>query len=180
MSVGERIRHELREVGLVTLYFLACFLFFLTLKWLLLAEYRIATAVVGQAIVGALVVAKVVVLLDKTRLGDLLGSSRRALRVLWRSGVYTALVFAVTFAERWLDIYREQGGALASLVRTWREEDVYHFLALNLTVGLCLLVYNVFAEIGRHVGASRLRALFFGERDPERAKPSLEERPTAP
>jgi hypothetical protein len=41
MSLGERLRHEAREIGLVTLYFLTCFALFLTLKKLLLEQYEI-------------------------------------------------------------------------------------------------------------------------------------------
>lgn len=58
MSAAERIRHELREIGLVTLYLLPCFLFFLSLKALLLHEFDVEVAVLSTAVVGALVVAR--------------------------------------------------------------------------------------------------------------------------
>ena len=65
MSAVERIRHEVKEIGLVSLYFLCCFLFFLSLKALILREYEVEISVLSTAAVGALVVAKVVVVLDK-------------------------------------------------------------------------------------------------------------------
>jgi hypothetical protein len=66
VSIVERVRHELREIGLVTVFFLLWFLTFLTLKKLVLAHYEIGVAVLGTAAISALVVAKVVVILDKT------------------------------------------------------------------------------------------------------------------
>jgi hypothetical protein len=164
MPTAERVRHEVREIGLVTLYFLACFLFFLSMKALLLDEYHIETPVLSTAIIGALVVAKVVVLLDKTSLGERFASSRLLVHVLWRSLVYTAVAFVVTLAERLFDLYRRSGDLSTSLTELWAGEDVDHFLALNLTVGLSLLVYNVFAEIERHLGGGALRDLFLAER----------------
>lgn len=164
MSAVDRIRTELREIGLVTLYFLACFLLFLSLKALLLDEYGIATSVLGTAVVSALVVAKVVVVLNKTSSGERFRSSRLCVHVLWRSLVYTAAVFVATLLERTYDSYRALGEIDAALTRVWAGEDVDHFLALNLSVGVSLLVYNAFAEIGRHMGEGALRDLFFARR----------------
>ena len=164
MSTTERLRHELREIGLVTLYFLACFLFFLSLKALFLDEYAIRVPVLGTAVVGALVLAKVVVILDKTSVGERFGSSRVLAHVLWRSLVYTAIAFVVTLAERLFDLYRKSGDLSAALTGVWAEEDADHFLAMNLTVGLTLVVYNVFTEVGRHLGAHGLRDLFLAKR----------------
>lgn len=41
MSLLTAVKHELEQVGLVTLYFLFCFAVVLTLKKLFLAEYQI-------------------------------------------------------------------------------------------------------------------------------------------
>jgi len=164
-AVTERIRHEVREIGLVTLYFLSCFLFFLSLKALLLDEYDIEVNVLGTAMVGALVVAKVVVLLDKTSLGDWFVSQKVWIHVLWRSLVYTAVVFVATLAERLFDLYRELGRLPEALSRLWAGEDLDHFLAMNLSVGLSFVVYNVLAELGRHMGTHALRDFFLSPRE---------------
>lgn len=161
-TIGERIRHEVREIGLVTLYFLAWFLLFLTLKKLLLAEYQIEVAVVGTAVVGALIVAKVVVLLEKTSFGDRFRSGRPVLHVVWRSLAYTAVVLLVTATEHLFELYRERHALGAALEELWAHRDVHHFLALNLVVALSFLVYNTFSEIDRHLGEGGLRRLFFG------------------
>jgi hypothetical protein len=161
MSLGIRIRQELREIGLVTIYFLACFLFFLTLKKLLLEQYDLKITVFRTAVIGALVVAKVVVLLEKTSFGDRFRSGRLIVHMLWRSLGYTAAVFVVTLGERLFDLYREKGELPAALSEMWAGKDFHHFLAMNLCVGVSFLVYHGFTEIDRHLGEGGLRRLFF-------------------
>jgi hypothetical protein len=161
MTVGERIRHEVREIGLVTLYFLSCFLFFLSLKKLVLEEYHLEIKVLHTAVIGALIVAKVVVLLEKTSFGDRFHSASRFVHVLWRSFCYTAIVFVVTLAERLFEFYRESGELPRALSELWAGGNINHFLAMNLCVGFSFLIYNFFSEIDRHLGEGGLRKFFF-------------------
>ena len=161
MTVGERIRREMREIGLVTLYFLSCFLFFLSLKKLILEQYHLEITVLHAAVIGSLVVAKVVVLLEKTSFGDRFRSASRFVHILWRSFCYTAIVFVVTLAERLFDFYRESGALPRALSEMWEGKDINHFLAFNLCVGFSFLIYNCFSEIDHHLGEGGLRKLFF-------------------
>jgi hypothetical protein len=160
MTVSERIRRELREIGLVTLYFLSCFLIFLSLKKLLLEQYHLEVTIFQTAVIGALVVAKVVVLLDKTSFGGRFRSASLLAHVVWRSLSYTTVVFAVTLGERLFDLYRQSGALPVALSRLWEGKDFHHFLAMNVCVGLSFLIYNCFAEIDRHLGEGGLRKLF--------------------
>jgi hypothetical protein len=76
-----------------------CFGVFLTLKKLLLEQYHISIYVFHAAVIGALVVAKVVVLLEKTSFGNRFQAGSLIAHATWRSLVYTAVVFAVSLAE---------------------------------------------------------------------------------
>ena len=164
MSAVERIREEVVEVGLVTLYFLFCFLFFLALKKLILDEYEVGVSVLGTAVVGALVVAKVVVLLGKTPAGNFFSSRARVVHVLWRSLVFTAAVFVVTFAERVFDLYRDHETLAVAFSEAVAGETTDHFLAMNLAVALSLIVYNLCHEIDQHYGEGSLRRLLLSKR----------------
>lgn len=172
MASMEWVRHELREIGLVTIYFLASFLLLLSLKKLILLEYQIELTILGTAVISALVVAKVVVLLGKTSFGSGFDSLPLAVNVLWRSLVYTAVVFAVTLLERVFDLYRESGDLGEAFRGLFTGERTGHFLAMNVGIGLSLLTYNVFQEIDRHLGSGSLRQLFFGT-----GRPDDDERP---
>lgn len=164
MSIAERIRHELREIGLVTAFFLLWFLLFLFLKKLVLAEYQIGISVLGTAVFGALVVAKVVVVLDKTPLGRAFRSNVVAVQVLWRSISYTVIVFLITLAERLFHAYRAQGELGAALSELWATRDAHHAIAMTLSIGLAFVVFNGALEIDRRLGEGGLRRLFFSRR----------------
>ncbi len=164
MSPYQRIRSELQEIGFVTLYFLGCFLIFLSLKKLFLKEYDVEITILGTAVVGALVVAKVVVLLGKTSFGRRFRTAPVYVDVIWRSVAYTAAVFAVGLAERLFDLYRDIGEFPRAMLSLWADRDFHHFLAMNICLALSFVVYNVFAEISRHMGNGALRRLFFTRR----------------
>ena len=87
-------------------------------------------------------------------------------------------MFVVTLLERLFDLYRESRDLPDALAKAWSGEHADHFLAMNIAVGLTLLVYKVYGEIDRHLGEGALRKLFFGPAlpqepagsDPSRAK----------
>jgi len=83
-------KHELRQLGVVTVYFLFCFGMVLTLKKLILAQYDIEFYALSVLVVSALVAAQVVLILDKTRVGARFGADRRpALAALYKTLFYT-------------------------------------------------------------------------------------------
>jgi hypothetical protein len=89
MSLLTAAKHELRQVGLVTLHFMFCFAVILTLKKLFLAEYQIEFYTLSAVVIGGLVAGKVVVVLDHTPLGTLFDSSERpGLAAVYRTLVY--------------------------------------------------------------------------------------------
>lgn len=157
MSVAGRIRQEVREIGLVTSFFLVWFLVFLFLKKLILAEYHIGIPILSTAIVGALVVAKVVVILDKTPVATRFRDSYVLLHLLWRSVSYTGFVLVVTILERLFHGYRETGALRPAVVHLWETRDVHHALAMVIAVGMAFVVFNAASEIDRRLGEHGLR-----------------------
>jgi hypothetical protein len=163
-SFAERVRHEVRDIGLVTAFFLSWFLLFLSLKKLVLAEYQIGVRVLGTALISALVVAKVVVILDKTPAAKRFRSSLVAIHVLWQSIAYTAVVLLVTLGERLFHAYRQRGNLGAAFTDLWISRDFHHGLATAISVGLAFVVFHGALEIDRRLGDGGLRRLFFSRR----------------
>ena len=69
MSVWQRVTSEIKTIGLVTLYFAICFGVMIFLKRLVLAAHQIEFRGLSIAIVGALIVAKVVAVMEHVPLG---------------------------------------------------------------------------------------------------------------
>jgi hypothetical protein len=158
----DRLIHEVKQVGLVTLYFLVCFALVLTLKKLFLAQYAVEFYGVSAAVVGALVVGKVVVLLGHTRLGNRFDRGHALwLSAFYKTVVYTAVTFLVVVAEKVFHAWRESGNLGESLTHVWQHRDRNVMLATVVCIGLAFAGYNLYSAIDGRLGEGTLRKLLF-------------------
>ncbi len=162
MYILAKLKHEAREVGLVTLYFLLCFGFILILKKLLLAIYHIEYYALSSAVVGALVVGKIVVVLDKTRAGTRF-DHRHSLgaAALYKTVTYSLCTAFVLGAEKMFHAYRESNTLSEALINVWMHQDRHIILAKILCIGLAFMGYHLYAGIDRRLGEGTLRSLIF-------------------
>jgi hypothetical protein len=173
MSMREWLRQEIREVTIVALYFLIWFSIFLSLKKLLLEEYHVSIYVLQTAVIGALVTAKIVIVLEKTSFGNRFQDGRLMIHVIWRSFVYTAVVFAVTLIEQIVERYIAKESLTMVVSELWSGKDFDHFLAMNLSIALAFLLYNTFSEMDRRLGRGAVRRLLLSaHKDPTPAPTS--------
>jgi hypothetical protein len=151
------VGHELKAVGLVTLYFLFCFGTILTLKKLFLEDYRIEFYALSAAVVSAIVAAKVVVTLDHTRAGTRFDASRALVTaVSYKTLVYGAVGFGVLFAEKLFHAYRETGGLGVAIAELWAHRDRNVIFAKVICVGLTFAGYHLYTGIDRRLGEGTL------------------------
>ncbi len=69
MNITQKIVHEIKAVTVVTIYFCCWLSALLLIKHLLLAEYKIVFVDYSMALIGALILAKVVLVLECVPLG---------------------------------------------------------------------------------------------------------------
>jgi hypothetical protein len=134
------------------------------IKVLLLKEYRIEFHGISAAIIGALVVAKVLLVLEKIPLGSLTRSQPAFLEVMVRTLIYVAGVFVVLVIEHAFRGRGEYGGFLPSLRHVFAHVDVYHLYVNTLCVTGAILGFNVLSVLRRHHGEGGLFRLFFASR----------------
>jgi len=152
--------HELKALLAATLYFLACFLAIMTLKTLLLAQYGIAFSGLTTALVGALVTAKVVIVLDNVQPG-FLRRLPQAADVALRTAAYTLATLLLLLVEHAFEIRGESGGFGPAVASVFEHRDTHKVWATVIGVGLAFLGYNAFAVLRRAFGARRIMGAFF-------------------
>jgi hypothetical protein len=158
MGLFAKLKHEAREVGLVTLYFFLCFGFILILKKLLLATYDIEFYALSSAVVGALIVGKVVVVLDKTQAGTRFEKSNSlGAAALYKTMIYSLCTALVLGAEKLFHAYRASPGLNEALREVWNHQDRYAILARVLCIGLAFLGYHLYAGLDRRLGEGKLK-----------------------
>ena len=144
--------HEARAVGLATLYFGLWLAILLLIKQLILAEYEIEFSGISKALVGALILSKVVLVLERVSLGGWVGRQPAWIDVLLRTLLYASGVLAVLILEKGFEGREEYGGFFAAVSGIYAAEDAYHVWANAIVISGALLVYNLLALIRRHLG----------------------------
>jgi hypothetical protein len=166
VSLAHTVTHELKQVGWVTLYFLIFFGLVLLLKKLFLAEYRIEVYALSAAVIGALVAAKVVVILDKTRLGTRFDASHAVgVAALYKTLCYAGATFLVLLAEKLFHAYRAAGVFDQAVANVWRHRDWDIILAKVLVIGIAYAGYHLYAGVERRLGVGVLRRAIWRGRD---------------
>lgn len=160
MSFSERFREEIASIGLTTLFFATWFAMLVLLKWLVLAEYSIEFTDVSIVLIGALIVAKVVVILDKVPI-DLWTRDRPAfVHVLVRTALYGVGILVVLLLEKAFESRHEYGGFVSALTQVFRHQDIPHVLAATIGVTGALLMFNALLVIQRHLGEGGILRMF--------------------
>ena len=152
MGTASRLQRELMTLGLVFSYFAGWLAFLVLVKQLLLAEYDLQFEGISKALVGALILSKVVMILEYVPLGKWLHNRPAWVDVGARTAFYILGVFVVLVLEKGFEGRHEYGGFGKSLAAVFEQADVY-LVWLNLVVvSGALLGYNITSVIKRHLG----------------------------
>lgn len=160
MSATDKIISELKELGVATLYFAIWIGALVLLKKLILTEYSIAFTGLSKALVGALILAKVVLILEMLPHGDWISRQPVWVDVLLRTLLYSFGVFVVILLEKSFEGRHEHGGFLESMSALFTETNLAHVLANTLCIAGALLSFNVMMVIREHLGPGNLMRFF--------------------
>ena len=157
---GAWLKKELMAVGLAMLYFGSWIAALLLLKQLVLAEYSIAFHHFSMAIVGALILAKVVLLLENAPLGSWIRSRPAWVDVVVRTILYSFGVALVLVLEKGFEGRHEHGGFGPAVAAVFRAVEGPRVWANTICISGALLGYNMLSVVRQHLGAKRLVQMF--------------------
>jgi len=160
MSVPQKLKNELKAVFMAMLFFGAWIGPLILLKTLILDEYHIGFAGWSKVLVGALILAKVVLVLEHVSFGAWVRARPAWVDVLLRTVLYSAGVAVVLVLEHSLEERQEDGGFVRAVTEGFREAKVPHVLVNTISLSGALLVYNALAVVRRHLGEGGLRRVF--------------------
>ena len=160
MGMFSVVKREARHAGGVALYLFICFGIFTTLKKLFLATHQIEFSALVPAVIGALALAKVVVVLDLTPIATRLDARHPIwVAALYKTLFYCAVSTPVLFAERVWHFYRETGALGESVLEAWKHIDSNILIARVIIVGLVFACYHLYHGIDRRLGRDNLRRM---------------------
>ncbi len=155
------IHHEIKKLGLLALFFALGFGYILIVMRLFMETFPIDGYIISKALVGALLAAKAVAIIDKTPLGNLFSESSRYLDLLYRTLLYTLLVMVFGVIERLVHAYWDTRSVEMAISTFLESARLNHFLGTILCVGVVFFIYNFLREINNYMGMGNLRKFFF-------------------
>lgn len=147
-------------MGVAALFFGSWITVLLVLKDLLLAEYDIAFHGWSVALVGALVLSKVVLVLEHLPLGAWIGGRPAWVDVTARTLLYGLGVLVVLLLEKAFEGRHEYGGFGASMKSVFQHAEIHHVWVNTICLTGALLTFNALSVVRRHLGEGGLRRLF--------------------
>lgn len=154
-----RLLHELKLVALVTLFFILWFGILIALKKLTLAHYQIQFYGLSVVVVGALVTAKVVLILDHVSLGKFVNSFPPIVQVSIRTLFYTFGVAVVLILEKAVEFRHAYSGMIGAMQNVLSNPDMNHVWAATISVGVGIFIYNLYSMLHKKLGAEKLKEL---------------------
>ena len=150
-----------REMAPVVLFFFVVFGLIGLLYKLFVEQYAIEFSAFSKAAIAALILGKVVLLLDWAETGHRFEKHRLIVVVVVKTLIYAVAVIAVGLGERIFDSMRKAGSLKAGVNALIANANVDRFLGFVLLISLIVGAYLTMQEISRAMGKGALFKLFF-------------------
>jgi hypothetical protein len=161
MSIMKKLKEEIQAVALLTLYFGVWIGTLVLLKTLILAEYQIEFHGLSAALLGVLILAKVVLVLEHVSFPGAWVQKQPALvDVILRTILYMIGVFVVVLIEKSFEGRHAHDGFFPSMLSVFATAEGYKAMANVICITGALLFYNVFSTLKRVFGAGSLMQAF--------------------
>ena len=164
-SVREIVKDEIRELTPLVIYFFVALNAVGLTRALLLREYGISVSTFVNASIGALVVAKVVLVVGVLPFMEPFAKIPIIYNVLWKTFLYMLGAFAFQVLEKALPLFLRR----ESLAPAWALLGEPRFWAIQIWLVILFLVFCTFRELVHVLGPARAKEIFLGIRASRRA-----------
>ncbi|MDX1375519.1 MAG: hypothetical protein R3357_08165 [Burkholderiales bacterium] len=158
--IGAVVGREIREALPPFVFFLILFHLIALTKAVVLEEYSFTALRATFATVGALIVAKAILLVEALPIARLFAAQKLA-QIVWKTLLFAAVALAFRVLEELVPLISKYGGVADAVRRMLDEVHWPLFWVVALWIVGSLFLYCAVAEIVRAVGSDRVRALFF-------------------
>jgi len=155
------VLREIISIARTATYFATVFILLMIMKKLNLADYDIAFTGISQALIGALIMSKVIILMDLISLGPWVQRQPPIVDVILRTILYTLGVAVVMILEKAFESRHKAGGFTEGISFVLSHRDIYHVWATTIGAGASIFMYNAWTVVKRKLGKNGLAKLFF-------------------
>jgi len=171
-KIPRAIKRELLEIIPPTIFFFVAFNVITFTKGLMLEQYGIKFSGFIAATIGALIVAKVVLIADKIPFINKYPDKPLIYNVVWKTGIYVMVALVVRFLEYLIPLWWQYRNLSLAAEHLWGEIIWAHFWVIHIWLVCLFFVYVSFREFARAVGEERFFKMFLGlQRETTDAQP---------
>jgi hypothetical protein len=164
-SLGEIVKGEIRELIPVVIYFFVALNVVGLTRTLILREYGISVSTFVNASIGAIIVAKVVLVVGVLPFMEPFPRIPIIHNVLWKTLLYMLGAFVFQVLEDVVPLLLRH----ESLIPAWDRLGTPHFWVIQIWLSILFLVYCAFRELCHVLGPARAKEIFLGIRSPKSA-----------
>ena len=154
-KVLQAIVEEIREALPAMLFFLVAFNMIVITKTVILEEYQISAASTTVATVGALIVGKAILIVEKLPIARMF-STRLIYNIFWKTLLFAVVAMAFRIIEELIPLLGEHEGFAASVRQLSEETSWSHFWVVQMWLFSLLFLYCLTAEFARVVGPGKV------------------------
>jgi len=157
------IKREIREAVPATLFFLWLFHMVALTKAVTLGDYSFTALRATFATVGALLVAKAILIVEALPLSRLF-ASRLWLQILWKALLFNVVVLAFRFLEELFPLLAKHESLAVAVAQLYDHISWPYFWVFHAWISSTLLIYCAAAELFRAWGVENVKAALFDRR----------------
>jgi len=155
------LAREIREAMPPFIFFLLLFHLIALTKAISLSDYSFGALRAVGATVGALIVAKAILLVEVLPISKLFADKPTA-RILWKAFLYSIMVFVFSLVEEVIPLFMKHQGIVTVAETMYHEISWPLFGVLTVWIYLGLLLYCTITELVNIAGPEKVREIFLG------------------
>jgi len=174
MKLLKTIKRNYIEILPPTIFFLIAFSLILVTKRLILREYGISWTGFGAAIVGAILIGKVVLIVDKLPFVNKFPDHPLIYNTSWKSLIYFLAALLVRYLEHVVSFLSKHEN-FVEVNRHLMDEIVWpQFWLIQMWLAVLFFIYCAMRELVRVIGRDKVIHMFFaGRRDADKIAESM-------
>jgi hypothetical protein len=164
MKLLKTIKHEMLEIVPPAVFFFIAFTLILVTKRLILSEYGISWSGFGSAAIGAYLIGKVVLIVDKLPFANKFPDRQLIYNASWKCFIYFLAADLLQYLERIVPFWVKHG-SLVEANRHFVTETVWpQYWLIQMWLIVLFFVYCAMRELVRAIGQEKVIRMFFSDR----------------
>jgi len=165
MKLLNAIKRDYLEILPPAIFFFIAFSLIQITKRLILSEYGISWTGFGSAVVGAIMVGKVVLIADKLTFMSKFHDRKLIYNTFWKSLIYFLAALLLQYLEPLVHSLIKHKSFMEANRHFITETVWTHFWLIQIWLAVLFFVYCAMRELVRAVGKEKVMGMFFGSRN---------------